>query len=193
VSIRKVLAKLGWLPSRPVEAELSLEHFFQNLAEAIVWCRSRQDAASPQSCLRGAPFGSRSTGSIDEELVAAVVDWRRAEVGAVPASSPLEGGRLLVYFPDANLCDGAAEAESQGFLDVENSPPWGTWVGLFNDEQDDGHGYGRYLVAWVPPAFLAHAGSGIAVNPEECILWLETTDLTLKKRLPLLGRCPTLV
>jgi hypothetical protein len=185
VSIRKILAKLGWLPSRLVEVEPSLEHFFQSLAEAIVWCGPRQDAASPQSCLRADPFGSRSTASIDEDFVTAVVDWRRAQVGEVPASSSVEGGGLLIYFPDANLCDGAAEAESQGFLDVENSPPWGTWVGMFNNERDDGRGYGRYLVAWVPPAFLAHAGSGIAVNPEECILWLEATDLALKKRLPL--------
>lgn len=185
VSIRRVLAKIGWLPSRSVEPEPSLEPFFQSLAEAIIWCRLRRDVSSPQSCLRGPPFGTRATASIDEEFVAAVVAWRRAEVGAVPASSSVEEGRLLVYFPDANLCDGAAEVESEGFLDVENSPPWGTWVGLFHKELDDGRGYGRYLVAWVPPEFLPHASSGIAVNPEECILWLQASELPLKRRLAL--------
>jgi hypothetical protein len=38
------------------------------------------------------------------------------------------GGRLVAYFPDDNLFDGAAEAESQGFFDVDNIPPYDTWV-----------------------------------------------------------------
>lgn len=34
----------------------------------------------------------------------------------------------------------------------------------------------NYLVAWVPPDFLELANAGIKVNPEECIVWLDTLD-----------------
>ena len=33
-----------------------------------------------------------------------------------------------------------------------------------------------YLVAWVPPDFLELANAGMAVNPEQCIVWLDTVD-----------------
>lgn len=33
-------------------------------------------------------------------------------------------GRLLLYWPDQSLADGAAEYASIGFFDVDNTPPW---------------------------------------------------------------------
>lgn len=80
----------------------------------------------------------------------------------------------MIYFPDANLCDGAAELESKGFLDVENAPPWDTWVGLGVDAVNSRiGGYETYLVAWVPPQFIEYVSAGIRVNPEKCIAWLD--------------------
>jgi hypothetical protein len=88
----------------------------------------------------------------------------------------LEGGRLLVYFPDRELADGAAEAESQGYLDVHNAPPWDTWVAMVDEASADG----AYLLSWVPPEFIDLVHRGIAVNPEECIRWLDDADLALR-------------
>lgn len=34
----------------------------------------------------------------------------------------------------------------------------------------------NYLVAWVPQDFIPLASAGIDVNPEQCILWLDTLD-----------------
>jgi hypothetical protein len=79
----------------------------------------------------------------------------------------LSGGRLLLYSPDENLFDGAAQYSSKGFFDVDNIPPWDTWV-CFTE---------RYLVSWVPPQLLDLANQGIDVNPEQCILWAPDTDL----------------
>ena len=95
----------------------------------------------------------------------------------------LAGGRLLVYFPDADLCDGAAQLESKGFLDVHNCPPWGTWVGFFADARKSDDAYANYLVAWIPPEFLTLVSAGIDMNPEECILWLERTQVALRSLL----------
>jgi hypothetical protein len=44
-----------------------------------------------------------------------------------------------------------------------------------------------YLVAWVPPNFIQLASAGIAVNPEACILWLDTLDDAFVKSLRRIG------
>jgi hypothetical protein len=80
----------------------------------------------------------------------------------------LADGRLVLYSPDENLCDGAAQYTSKGFFDVDNIPPWDTWVCFFE----------RYLVSWVPPELLELASQGIDVNPEQCILWAPETELS---------------
>lgn len=99
----------------------------------------------------------------------------------------LTGGRLLVYFPDANLADGAAEVESRGFFDVDNAPPWDTWIALADEGPDADISWRQYVVAWVPPSLLPCAADGIAVNPEECIAWLDERAVRARDELrPLL-------
>ena len=88
-------------------------------------------------------------------------------------------GRLMVYFPDADLCDGAAELESDGFFDAYNTPPWDTWVAFFQDVGGE-PSYYRYVIAWVPPQLVELAGRGIEVNPEQCIAWLEDTKCAMR-------------
>ncbi|MFT3768474.1 MAG: hypothetical protein QM820_23750 [Minicystis sp.] len=107
---------------------------------------------------------------------------------AVPAhaAAGLQGGRLLVYFPDADLADGAAEAESGGFFDVYNTPPWDTWVALFRDEDAD-RSRAEYVVCWVPSVLIDAAARGIDVNPECCISWLEETKTNAARELQLRG------
>jgi len=90
---------------------------------------------------------------------------------------PLTAGQLLVYFPDAELADGAAEQETAGFFDVNNAPPWDTWVGFFHDSSAPDSSCARYLVAWIPDQFISLAQKGIDVNPERCIEWLEDSVL----------------
>jgi len=98
-------------------------------------------------------------------------------------ATDLCGGRLLAYFPEDNLADGAAQTGSEGFFDVDNIPPYDTWVWMVRnvrafDYRDGGKGEleANYLVAWVPPDFIELATAGVEANPEECILWLDTLD-----------------
>jgi hypothetical protein len=91
------------------------------------------------------------------------------------------GGRLLAFFPDDNLADGWAETVSEGFFDVNNIPPYDTWVWMVRDirtfecaDHEQGETEANYLVAWVPPDFIPHANRGVEANPEGCILWLDT-------------------
>jgi hypothetical protein len=88
---------------------------------------------------------------------------RESGINSDATSLDQRGGRLLLYAPDENLACGAAEYASKGFFDVNNVPPWDTWVCMS----------GKYLVSWVPAKLLRLAQQGIDVNPEQCILWAD--------------------
>lgn len=87
---------------------------------------------------------------------------------------------MLVYFPDSELSDGAAEAESRGFLDVYNAPPWASWIAHRSDGGQD-PSFDSYLISWIPPCFVDSVTAGISVNPEQCIQWLEDADVMLAR------------
>jgi hypothetical protein len=161
----------------------SLEPFWRTLGEAISWCEPRVDLANPQGCLRDASIAPATLERSYFSAAGSVFSHRRHRARAVKVQSWLAGGRLLVYFPDAQLADGAAEAESDGFFDIHDAPPWGTWVAMIEDDSGQDDCTSVYLVAWVPPAFLEHAHRGIQVNPEECIAWLDTTSVWLNRAL----------
>jgi hypothetical protein len=101
----------------------------------------------------------------------------------LPPVTDLCGGRLLAYFPDDNLADGFAQTVSKGFFDVDNIPPYDTWVWIVDDTRHfkyadgvNGELQANYLVAWVPPDFFEFADSGVDANPEGCIQWLDMLD-----------------
>ncbi|MBB4639628.1 hypothetical protein FHS01_005706 [Longimicrobium terrae] len=94
---------------------------------------------------------------------------------SLPPEPDLTRGRLLVYYPDAELSDGAAEAESGGFFDVCNAPPWDTWVAMVTDLEAPEY-QREQLISWVPDVFIPHVQRGIDVNPEECIVWLDESN-----------------
>jgi hypothetical protein len=100
---------------------------------------------------------------------------RRAEARGEPGTA-LTGGRLLVFCPDAELSDGAAEVQSGGYFDVCNTPPWDTWVALVTDLAQHSSRQVQ-LISWVPDLFIANVQAGIEVNPEECIFWLDESDV----------------
>jgi hypothetical protein len=171
--------------------------FDVRLAQTIAWCEPRVDVADPRSSLRTERIqpGDQSVLGDNRGSRVRFLCYQRASLlaastrqdrrgfdavsvqGIVPSSvssaKDLRQGRLLVYFPDEQLADGAAEAESNGFFDVDNVPPWDTWVGLYPSER------GEYLVSWVPSQLAELVGRGIRVNPEECIRWLDESAVPL--------------
>jgi hypothetical protein len=103
-----------------------------------------------------------------EQLVEELVEKRAAllssqEPHSFSKNDIEKAGRLLFYFPNDNLADGAAQYSSNGFFDVDNVPPWDTWV----------HYSERTLVSWVPHQVVVLAQKGIDVNPEMCIRWID--------------------
>ena len=67
---------------------------------------------------------------------------------------------------------------TDGFFDTDNIPPWDTWTAHVaeHDELD-------YVLSWIPPRFLDVAESGIDVNPEACIWWLDERDTAFSRAL----------
>jgi len=112
--------------------------------------------------LQPLPFFPDSTSEKCSEIVSSVVA-RRAEALQRDPRDPstraldLSQGRLLLFAPRESLSDGAASYSSKGFFDVDNAPPWDTWVGLVEQ--------------YVPPQLIELANSGVDVNPEQCLLW----------------------
>lgn len=93
---------------------------------------------------------------------------RQSGKGSNSQSPDLFDGRLLLFAPEDNLSDGAAEYASMGFFDVENVPPWDTWIVML----------GKYLVSWVPPQLFQLVQEGLDVNPEQCILWADDPSVS---------------
>jgi hypothetical protein len=79
----------------------------------------------------------------------------------------------MIYLPYDTASDGVAQAESGGFFDGDNCPPWDAWVGFFRLQRVIGETtYPQgYLVSWVPQELLAIADAGIRSNPEDCVVW----------------------
>jgi len=175
------------MPKEKSAFNLRGSSFEDRLAEAIAWCTSRVRADDPQRSLRSQAL---TPNMLDRDRTA-IVDFVAAGRARLVSDRPpitgpesLRDGRLVVYFPDANLADGAASESSCGYFDVHNVPPWDTWIALAC-ERDPAVDPTRqhYLIAWVPPELRAYAQAGIDVNPEECIAWLDTVELQARREL----------
>lgn len=173
---------MGIARSEPSLGE-SLDPFWERLREAITWCRSSLDVTAPARSLRSEANRARVLESDYFSCVGTVASLRRSGCRQLPPDVPqwsLEGGRLLAYRPDMDLACGGAQAASRGFFDVNNAPPWDTWVAM---AQESGADAIPYLVAWVPPQFVSLAQQGIDANPECCIVWLEDVGGELAERI----------
>ena len=175
------------MTSEPLDP--SIDHDFisfeSRLAEAIAWCHPRASVGDPAGSLRSEQLRPRMLEVDRAAAVRWVADARQMSLrlaGQVHESSDRGVGRLLAYLPDMDLADGAAELESKGFFDINNTPPWDTWIALFRDPAGD-ISSASLLVCWVPDSLVDLADRGIRVNPEECILWLADSHVPIAEQL----------
>jgi hypothetical protein len=175
-----------------------LRQFIKLLNETIHWCREAGSPSQPQTSLRTCRRDlvdlhsqRHQVSSVSHERSHRLFSSGKRNLSLL---SGLCGGRLLAYFPDDNLSDGFAETVSKGFFDVNNIPPHDTWVWMVHNmrafkysDGASGEMEANYLVAWVPPDFIELASRGVDVNPEGCILWLDTIDDEFVRSLRRLG------
>jgi hypothetical protein len=163
------------------------QRFIRELTETITWCMDSGSLSQPRTSLRTCKVKLDDLNSQHHQVFRVSLErsgrLRSAGKRELSPVTDLCGGRLLAYFPNDNLADGVAEVESQGFFDVDNIPPYDTWVWMVRNvraferaDRTKGEIEANYLVAWVPPDFLQLAGAGVDTNPEQCILWLDALD-----------------
>ncbi len=150
--------------------------FRRNYTDTLLWRKATEmyrqadlssiaplEAQLRTPSLRPTLLGEARMATDRQELVRSVVVRRSELVRGQDYFVDGSEGKLLLYAPEENLADGAAKHASNGFFDVDNVPPWDTWV-VFS------HGI---LLSWVPPQLIGLAQSGIEVNPECCVRWLD--------------------
>jgi hypothetical protein len=164
-------------PTYALQGTTQFKDLESRLKEAAAWCEQYVNLADIRNCLRPRRIAPRPLSTNRWDAVDDISRFRRYDLAKATANvRPV--GRFLVYFPDADLTDGAAGVASEGFFDVYNAPPWGTWVGYFEDGGPD-PGYTSYLLAWVPDTLVGAASAGIEVNPEQCIAWFTDVQVGL--------------
>jgi len=179
----------------------------RRLSETIAWCETAQaslrtTALCPHDALLilGQPtiqdpgpwVWQRPTTTWRQSIVDELArDRARLLAKRGQPFSPQHGqGRLLLFDPDGTLSDGAAEAESEGFFDVDNMPAWDTWLCFAEDSSIEAGGYHPFcgwLLCWVPDHLTNLVSNGTRVNPEECIVWANDVDTVLTRKLRAAG------
>ncbi len=117
---------------------------------------------------------------VDELREKRLKQLRAERIDSSHFADSLGNGRLVLYCPRDNLCDGAACVCSEGFFDCDNVPAWDTWVCYTTVIHRDIPKWRSWspdetsavLVSWISPQLLDIAGKGVAANPEQCIVWL---------------------
>jgi hypothetical protein len=158
------------------------------LCETVAWCLSssvqsdqlRSRELDPSDFLRVPPFEElgidvwvekkresyeRATQAICELRSSLIRDARIEMTNLAMAQTK---GRLLLYEPLETVEDGAASAGSRGFFDIEDAPPWDTWVVYSEDS----------IFCWVPGSLAQSAQAGIDANPVDCIHWCDWSRLS---------------
>ena len=107
---------------------------------------------------------------------------RAIEIGAPMKKS--RKGRFLLYNPNLNhLYSGIPEVASNGFFEIDNSPPWDTWVAYI--QQGEEVTWSDFLLCWIPAPFVLLASAGVSADNEldQCLVWADEITLPFTNRM----------
>lgn len=172
-----------WLRHRANHPASTDELLRARLAETVTWC----DSLRSPSEFRSASLRPRLFHDGPDDLVCDLGRNRQHQLRhkklKVSSQAPVVAtGRFMLYFPDENLADGYAEEVSGGFFDVDNLPAFDTWVSLISDDGYPRESARRQLLCYVPVPLIEVANAGIDGNPEECIVWLDQSNFSIRRR-----------
>jgi hypothetical protein len=157
--------------------EESLANLRLSLFDAVAWCRTRASLADPRNGLRSPTLAPYAFNESRHETVYDVVARRHRALARTEESS-LAGGRLLGWERDTTIDDGVGEAETHGFLDESDMPPWDTWIAY-----SDGHRAAGLLVSWVPEVFVPSVDAAVRYNAYDALYWLSDSDSIIARAL----------
>jgi hypothetical protein len=160
-----------------------LETILTRLTEVIEWCAPHVDLGQPKNCLRSIELIPHLLEDGRKRVVGSVALKRYLALGRPKRThaKDLAGGRLLLYEPDINLAHGLEESETCGYVDLDNTPPWDTWIAYLYDRDKKYDCDRNFLLSWVPDKFISLVTAGIRVSPEVSFSWLDEQDLKWTK------------
>jgi len=94
-----------------------------------------------------------------------------------------EGRILACDGPSYSVCDGASEHASEGFFDVDDTPPWDTWLLCHPMHVAAKEDSKLVLFSWVPTRLVTLVDEAIRANPVDCIQWATSLDSTFTREL----------
>jgi hypothetical protein len=151
--------------------------FLRVQLETAFWCDREGRPASFRTAELNPSLGDWPTRSEFETALETLRLRRRTFLGPGERKvRPL--GRLLVCHVHESISSGESEAETSGFFDVHDRPPWDTWIWQCRGVEEQS----VTLVSWVPRDLEETVSRGIAVNPYECISWLADAPSTRELR-----------
>jgi hypothetical protein len=169
-------------PTWEVPQGTRIDDLATRLRETVNWCASQMERDARIDCLRDRSVAPQALSNSRWGSVSDVAHLRRQFLSdRVAAKRWHAKGRLVIYYPDAEVTDGASEAASDAFFDLYDAPPWGTWVAYFEDPNASADSaYGAYLVAWVPEELVAQVEAGVEVNCVSAVVWLDQAEVRVR-------------
>jgi hypothetical protein len=104
-----------------------IREFGKSQLEAALWCDQAGRAGSFRTAELNPALGDWPTPAEFETGLQALRVRRRTLLGSVEQKAE-PPGRLLVCQIHESISSGESEAETSGFFDVNDRPPWDTWV-----------------------------------------------------------------
>ena len=177
------------------------------LAETIAWCQHLAVLDVPARDLRSNELLPPSITEHEEtyptlweerrQIVAALSHTRAnillsKGIDILAVDAALAGGSLLLYFPSAQLADGEAHFQTQGFFDEKDCPPWDTWIWYHVevDKIENDSSYGESILCWIPPSYLDIASIGVEVSISCSLQWAADVENDLTDKLHLHNLLP---
>ena len=96
-----------------------------------------------------------------------LVAERRSRLGRL-SRSPRNSGQVLLWAPEWDEFDGNLELQSQGFFDVNDSPPWDMWIGWITHPHDPSEWFG---VSWIPDRYIELIDKARELETAEVVKW----------------------
>ena len=129
-----------------------------------------EDIIMSEASIAGVP--QRELNVRRSRLVCRLVGRREQLSLTIPVQRSLRG-RVLGFELDASFVDGVAAAETNGFFDDNDLPPWDTWIAF---RAVDGWS-SPVLLSWVPDELVPLVDRGIVVHMCDAFRWVEMSLL----------------
>jgi hypothetical protein len=176
---------------QPVEQEL----FLERLLQAASWtntllddvdlfrmnCRAVLRSINP--VIDGTPAFRLTEDTVSwnhdmsnaDNILRVSVDVIAAHKPAPPVSLQeiMRQGKIIAHETGVTTCDGLAEAESRGYVDIYDLPPADTWIYITPSTNTSR----AILYCWVPVWFEEEMRSAMMVNPQGCYEWADIRQL----------------